>query len=841
MRTPVTTYRLQLGPDLTFDDAADKVDYLHTLGVTDLYLSPILTAAPGSTHGYDVVDHTRVSDVLGGRAGFEWLVRAARRRGMGVIVDVVPNHMAVPTPASLNSALWSVLTDGPTSPFAQWFDVDWGEDGQVLMPVLGRRVGAAMAEGELQVAQVHEPEHGLDGTRPVLCYYDHRFPVRPGTENLPLTELVERQHYRLAYWRVADEELNYRRFFDVGTLVAVRVERPEVFDATHGLLLELMDEGLIDGLRIDHPDGLADPRGYFRRLHERTQGRWSVAEKILEPHETLPADWPTAGTTGYDASWRIGQLLIDPGGSGPLGGLMHELSGDTVGMLPDLIRQAKREILTTSLRAEVARLAGLIWEICHDDVRLRDHTRQAISDCLVELIVAGDRYRAYVVPGEPAPPAAEAALAQWAEQAAAHLNPERLETMEVVVDLVLGREVGSAGRRHEARRGEVIVRFQQLCGAATAKGVEDTAYYRWTHLISLCEVGGAPGYFSVGPDELHAWAAATQVARPATMTAGSTHDNKRGEDVRARIGVLSEFATEWVHHVHSLRQVTADVRPALDGRTENLLWQTLAGTWTDQGPISAQRLGAYLVKAAREAKDWTTWTNQDAEGEKALSAFAEHLVTDPRVTELMSDWVARTQEAVRVATLSMKALQLTVPGVADVYQGSESTRVALVDPDNRGPVDHRPLAAQLARLDEGAGPATLDEEKLRLVAAVLRLRRRRPTAFVGGSAGYQPLPTSTTHAVAFARSTRAAGQKVEEPDPTGDGEAHPGSVPEVITIATRLPVILGRLGGWGEHTVVLPTARWRDVITGARYEGGSTPLARVLSRDPVAILEREDD
>ena len=856
MPAPVNTYRLQLGPDLTFADAAAKVEYLHTLGVTDLYLSPILAAAPGSTHGYDVVDHSRISDVLGGRPGFEHLVQAARSRDMGIVVDVVPNHMAAPTPASLNSALWSLLTDGPTSPYARWFDVEWGEEDKVLMPVLGRRLGAAMADGELTVSHVEEPEHGLDGTSPVLCYYDHRFPIRPGTENLPLAELLDRQHYRLAYWRVADEELNYRRFFDVGTLVAVRVEREDVFDATHGLLLELMDEGLIDGLRIDHPDGLADPRGYFQRLHQRTGGRWSVAEKILEPHETLPADWPTAGTTGYDAAWRIGQLLIDPGGAGPLGGLMHQLTGDNVGALPQMIRQAKREILTTSLRAEVARLTGLIWEICHDDVRLRDHTRQAISDCLVELIVASDRYRAYVIPGEPAPPAAVSAVTQWAEDARTELDPERLETLDVVVDLVLGREVGSAGRQHETRRGDVIVRFQQLCGAATAKGVEDTAYYRWTHLTSLCEVGGAPATFAVGPDELHAWAAATQLAHPRTMTAGSTHDNKRGEDVRARIGVLSEFAAEWVHHVHDLRRVTAEVRPDLHGRTENLLWQTLAGTWTDQGPISAERLGAYLVKAAREAKDWTTWTSQDTDAERDLVTFAEHLVTDPGVADLMTDWVHRTRDAVRTATLSMKALQLTVPGVADVYQGSESTLVALVDPDNRGPVDHQPLAARLHRLDEGAGPGDLGAEKLRLVAAVLRLRRRRPEPFVGSSAGYHPLPTSTGHAVAFARTTSAAAAGAEtgaaEPragadgqtpaHPAGTGEAtHRDAHAEVITIATRLPVILNRLGGWGDNTVVLPQGRWRDVVGGQEHDGGSSRLGAILDRSPVAVLERMEE
>lgn len=815
--SPLNTYRLQLGPDLTFDQAAEKVPYLHTLGATDLYLSPILAAAPGSTHGYDVVDHSRISSVLGGRAGFERLVAAARSHHMGVIVDVVPNHMAVPTPASLNRALWSVLAEGAESPYAPWFDVDWGEEASVLMPVLGRRVGAAMADGEITVERLDAPERGITGQQPVLRYFDHIFPVREGTEHLPLGDLLQRQHYRLAYWRVADEELNYRRFFDVGTLVAVRVERAEVFEATHALIFELMDAGLIDGLRIDHPDGLADPRGYFRRLSERTGGAWTIAEKILESDETLPADWPTAGTTGYDASWRIGQVLTDPGGAVPLGTVMTELTGDTVGSLAAMAESAKREIVTGALYAEVARLAAVIAELCHDDMRLRDHTQRAIIDCLSELVVAADRYRAYVVPTEPAPPAAETLVRAWAETAAQRLDPERLETLEVVVDLVLGREVGSAGRQHEARRGEVIVRFQQVCGAVMAKGVEDTTFYRWTHLVSLAEVGGSPGTFTIGPDELHGWASAIQTARPASMTAGSTHDNKRGEDVRARIGVLSELGPAWVDQVAALRAATARVRPVgLDGRTENLLWQTLAGTWTEDGPISAERLGDYLIKAAREAKTWTTWTAQDTAGEQALTTFVDHLLTNPDVAELMDHWVQHTAVPVRAATLATKAMQLTLPGVADVYQGSESTLVALVDPDNRGPVDHEPLAAALQRLDSGAGPNTLGNEKLRLVSRLLRLRRADPEAFVGARAGYAPLPTSTGHAVAFTRTL--------------------DSQPRAITVVTRLSVALAHVGGWGEHTVVLPEGPWRDVLTGTVHNGGSVTLATLLANSPVAVL-----
>ncbi|MFC7406123.1 malto-oligosyltrehalose synthase [Georgenia alba] len=812
-RLPVTTYRLQLGPDLTFADVERHLPYLETLGVTDLYLSPVLQAAPGSTHGYDVVDHTRVSEVLGGRPALESLAAAAHARGMGVVVDVVPNHMAVPAPAWHNRALWSVLKDGPGSPYSGWFDVDLDDAGEgLLMPVLGSRIGDVLASGELTLTTAVVPGEEDAGEQPVLRYYEHAFPVRAGTEQLPLADLVERQHYRLAYWRVADEELNYRRFFDVGSLAAIRVEDPEVFDATHALLLDLFHAGHVDAFRIDHPDGLADPRGYLRRLHEATGGAWIAAEKILESEEELPDDWPVAGTTGYDAAWRLHALHVDPAGAVPLAGLMQDLTGDPAD-LARVVEAAKRQIVSTSLYAEIHRLTTLLAEICRADIRLRDHTFRSLQDCVVELVVAFPRYRAYVVPGEDPPPSAERLLRETADVARGHLEPDRHDTLAVVVDLLLGREAGSAGRTEETRRAELMVRFQQVCGAVTAKGVEDTAFYRWTHLVSLCEVGGDPTRFGVDPDELHAWAAHTQAQWPATMVAGSTHDTKRSADVRSRIGVLAAYAEEWVETVHRLRAATADLRPAdLDGRTENLLWQILAGTWTGAGPIAADRLTGYLVKAAREQKSWTTWTATDEAREAAMTAYATALLTHPEVSEIFARWVARTADAVRRTVLGTTLLHLTVPGVADVYQGTEVTTTSLVDPDNRRPVDLGGLAATLVELDAGRAPAGLDEEKLRLTAAALRLRRTHPDSFVGPDAGYQPLPTTTGHAVALARSDR-----------TG---------PRVVAVATRLADRTP-----ADATVVLPDGSWRDALTGAVHDGGSTRLEELLGPSPVALLE----
>lgn len=802
-RTPITSYRLQLGPDLSFDQARARLPYLHDLGVTDLYLSPILTAAPGSTHGYDVVDHNQISEVMGGRAGLERLADAAHERDMGIIVDIVPNHMAIPTPAHLNAPLWSVLAHGQQSPYAAWFDIDWSP-GPLLMPVLGEPVSAVIDAGAITLESAPA---GTPGSR-VLRYFDQLFPVRDGTEDLPLPELIANQHYRLEYWKIGDSSLNYRRFFDVATLIGIRVEVPEVFDATHALILDLMHAGYIDGLRVDHPDGLADPEGYFRRLHHASNGAWTVAEKILEPDEQLPHDWPVAGTTGYDGAWRLGQVQIDPSGFDELATTMTELTGDRVDELPAMIEASKRQITQTSLEAEMERLTASV--ACALDVADRSPIRQ----CLRELVVACDRYRAYLVPGQPAPALSLDVLQHMADRARAALPPDHGDALEAVVDVVRG------GIDDDQHASDAIIRFQQVCGAVMAKGVEDTTFYRWTHLISLCEVGGAPGRFAIEPAELHEWAQNISTTHPASMTNGATHDSKRGEDVRARIGVLSQLSRQWRTLVQDLRAATADHRPSeLSGRTENLLWQTLAGTWTDAGPIDAKRLTDYLVKASREGKDWTSWTDVNESGEAELARFTTAVVISPAVTALMDHWLRLSAAAARTAILSTKALQLTLPGVADIYQGTETTRIALVDPDNRGPVDADELAQRLARLDAGAPALTLADEKLALTAAITRLRRRHPDAFVGPKAGYQPLVASTDLALAFTRL-------VEDE-------------PQIVTIATRLHTRLQDQGGWGSHTIALPPGRWRDVVCGRAFAPGAQPLADICSTSPVVVLERE--
>lgn len=815
---PTTSYRLQINADFTFADAQEILPYLDDLGVTDVYLSPILQATEGSTHGYDVVSHTAISAQAGGIHAFMRLAEAIHARGMAVIVDIVPNHMAVPTPVWHNRAMWSVLKRGAASPYATWFDVDL--DTPILMPILGARIGQVIANGELKVVREVIPTEPERGKQWLLTYYDHVFPLAEGTQDLPLGVLVERQHYRLAHWKVADEELNYRRFFDVGTLAAIRVEDPEVFQATHSLLLRLFHEGYIDAFRVDHPDGLADPRGYFRQLSLATGGAWIAAEKITEGTESLPADWPVAGTTGYDTAWRLTALQVDPRASLPLGALMQRVAGDSPASYDEVVARAKRQIIETSLATEVRRLGQLVWAICQDDLRLRDYTYRSVMACLSGLIVEMPVYRAYVTPGESASTHARTLITEAAERALARLDADDADTMTMLTALLMSDEVGSAGLdTSDARRADVVVRFQQVCGAVQAKGVEDTAFYRWTHLGALTEVGSSPDRFGITCDELHSFAQGLQENWPATMTCGTTHDTKRGEDVRSRQVMASQYPNLWASTLTQLQAVTASVRPLdLDGQAENLLWQTLLGTWTSAGPISPERFVNYLRKAVREMKTWTSWTQPDSEREEALFGFARDVLSSPDVADIMDGWLNETASALEATVLATKALQLTLPGVADIYQGSEVTRTSLVDPDNRRPVNFARLAETLRRLDAGEAPATLDERKLRLTAAIARLRRQRPEVFVSANASYHPLPTNSGLVCAFGRGR---ADRIE-----------------VVTVAARLYGTLE--SDWSTQTVVVPSGTWRDIVTGRFWDGGEIAVSDLLGHVGAVVLVRED-
>ncbi|MCW1805822.1 malto-oligosyltrehalose synthase [Brachybacterium squillarum] len=823
---PTSTYRLQLHAGFTADDAAALVPYLARLGVGHVFCSPVLQAAPGSMHGYDVVDHRRVSEDIGGEEALRRLAAAAHDHGMGLIVDVVPNHMAIPTPIWHNHALWSVLRDGPASPFADWFDLDPAGQG-ILVPVLGRPIGSVLADGELSVGTAMVPQG--DGTareEQVLRYFDHVLPLAAGTEHLGLADLLERQWYRLAYWKVADDELNYRRFFDVDTLAAIRVELPEVFEATHATLLRLQGEGVIDGYRIDHPDGLADPRGYLRDLEAASGAAWTVVEKILEGEETLPGDMPCDGTTGYDALWRVGGLFHDARGALGLTQLWQRMTGDQRSF-DQIAEESTRLVVSTSLWAEIERLTSLIHRICQEDIRLRDTTRRNLQKVVVALLGSMDRYRAYIVPGEPAPGAERAVVEHAAARARLALGEDEdvVAALELVVALVCGDEVGSAGRTASADRAEVVVRFAQTCGPVHAKAHEDTAFYRYPRFLPVTEVGADPDRIGVEPDDLHDHALMMVRTRPDSMTTLSTHDTKRSEDVRARLAVLTEAPLDWAVTVQALEQATAGSRgDRVDGAIALLLWQVLAACWdlpgADAPRITEERLTGYLEKAMREAKTRTSWTEPDPAYEQEVQDLARAALVSPEVDAVLSDWTRRTLPAQRAAILGQKLVQLTMPGVPDVYQGNETVDLSLVDPDNRRPVDHAAHAARLERMIEGAGADGVGDEKLWLTHRALGLRRERPELFAGRHAAYRPLPTTTSHAVAF-------GRAVDE-----------GPL-EAVTVATRLAHGLAQRGGWGDARLSLPEGRWRDLLSGRDVEGGLVPLRELLEDLPVALLVRE--
>ncbi|WP_086710291.1 malto-oligosyltrehalose synthase [Streptomyces antimycoticus] len=800
--TPTATYRLQLQPAFPFAAAERAVPYLASLGVSHLHLSPVLEAVPGSSHGYDVVDHSTVRAELGGEEGLRALARTARAHGLGLIVDIVPNHMAAPAPERLNAPLWEVLRDGPKSPYARWFDIDWqAQGGKVLLPVLGGPLGEEWERLRVE-----------DG---VLRYDDHAFPLRPGTEGLPLAALLDAQWYRLGWWRLARTELNYRRFFTISDLIAVRVEDPDVFDATHATLLELMRDGVVDGLRIDHPDGLADPGGYLRRLDRAVRtatgeasdgegggGRWTVVEKILARDERLPETWPVAGTTGYDALHHIDGLFVDPDGLAKLTARYRAFAAppaDLGGDWPATVRRAAREVVTHELAAEVARLTRTAARICAADPRLRDHAPWALRTAIRELLVRLPVYRPYASVG--GPPATDADAVMLRSAAADAREAFTVEQEARVVRVVRDAALGRLGDGPDHR--DFCARFAQTAAALRAKSVEDTAFYRYTPLLSAAEVGGDPGRPAVAPEEFHAFAARRSRDWPATGTVLSTHDTKRSADARARLAALTECPGWWARTVEELTRSA----PGPDPHLAWTAWQTALAL----GHGDAARLVPAVLKGVREAGLRTTWTEQNAAYEEEVAAFLEAgpCAADPSVWAAIG---AELDGPARANALGAALLQLTMPGVPDLYMGTEHLYTALVDPDNRRPPGF------------GGEPEArgVSAEKLLLSRAALRLRRERPEWFGPGS-GYAPLTAegpSAAHCVAFVRAD--AGSE-------GGGGA--------VTVVTRLSRRLAEAGGWGATRLPLPPGRWRDLLTGRTAEG-SEALDELLSGLPVALLVR---
>lgn len=771
MKAPLSTYRLQLHAGFTLWDAARTVPYLKSLGADWIYLSPVLTAEGGSTHGYDVTDPSRVDTERGGAEGLLALSRAAREAGMGVLVDIVPNHMGVATPHQ-NPWWWSLLKEGRNSPWAKAFDVDWAAGGgRIRIPVLG-------AAGDVEALEIKDGQ---------LCYYAHRFPLAPGSfsDAASPAEIHDRQHYELVDWRRADSELNYRRFFAVNSLAGLRVEDPEVFAWSHQEILRWFTEDLVDGLRIDHPDGLADPEGYLRRLRAEIGGKYVLVEKILEPGESLPDSFDCEGTTGYDALADVDRVFIDPAGEAGLNAADTRLRGTAAPDYQESIHGTKRRVTDGILHSEMLRLARLVPAETGLGVEL-------CADAFSELIACFPVYRTYLPVG--------AEILGSACDRAGRRRPDLQEALSVLLPLLLQADKSDGG--------ELGRRFQQTSGMVMAKGVEDTAFFRHTRLGTLTEVGADPTEFAIAPATFHARMQARQERIPLSMTTLSTHDTKRSEDTRARISVLAELAPEWEQFVAGMQDLT----PLPDGPLANLLWQAVVGVW----PADRDRLRSFAEKAAREAGISTNWADPDPQFEEQLIGVVDAAFDNPQVRAKLEAMVALVEPYGASNALSAKLVQLTMPGVPDVYQGSELWDRSLTDPDNRRPVDFDRRRDLLELLDHGGVPSSFlsDETKLLLTSKALRLRRDCPRLF----SGHTPVSahgSAAGHLLAFSSGT--------------------GAGPGALTLATRLPRGLEKKGGWGDTAIRLETGM-SEVLTGRNFSAGECKLAEVLADYPVALL-----
>ncbi|HET8657010.1 MAG TPA: malto-oligosyltrehalose synthase [Longimicrobiaceae bacterium] len=946
-RAPLSTYRLQFNQHFTFRDATALVPYLERLGVDWLYASPYLEARPGSPHGYDISNHDRLNPEIGTAEEHARLSDALHERGMGQLLDIVPNHMGIGE--AINPWWMDVLENGPSSEHAPFFDIDWAPlkpelAGKVLLPVLGDQFGRVLESGEL-VLEYHE-----GGFR--VRYHEHIFPVAPRSralvlgrvlehlsetraaddperseleiivaalERLPprdrtdpdsvaergresavarrrvealaqrseevraaldaalrefngtpgaahsfdrLEALLDEQAYRLAYWRVAAEEINYRRFFDINTLAGIRVEEPEVFQATHRFVLSLLAEGRIDGLRVDHPDGLYDPPRYLRDLQRaaaealRAPRAYVVVEKILTGDERLPETWPVAGTVGYEFLNRLNGLFVDPAA----GQEMDRAYGAFIGRridYPELVYHRKKLILRVALASEVNVLAYLLARLSETNRCVRDFTLGVLTHALRETIACFPVYRTYIDAETGEVPEYDRQVVERAVRAAVRRNRATSRSVfEFLRDVLLLRWPGDLDEPARERHRRFVMKFQQLTGPVMAKGVEDTAFYVYDRLVSLNEVGGEPQRFGTTLGEFHSWVAERAGRWPLALNATSTHDTKRSEDVRARINVLSEMPGEWAERVGRWAELNrahkgeTEEGVAPDANDEYLLYQTLVGAWPLHPMHDAERaefvrrIQQYMEKATREAKVHTSWIDPNDEYDDAVRDFVAALLDESVNPTFLTDFrelLSRVARPGVLNSLSQTLLKLACPGVPDIYQGQELLDFSLVDPDNRRPVDYAAREARLREIDrrlEEEGPAAVARDaetrwengggKLLVTRLLLRHRREHPELFRAGS--YEPLAAGGSradHVVAFARRYEEEALVVVAPRLWATllrGAAAGGAVPWADT---RL------------DTAPLPPGRYRNLLDGADYAApGEVALAELLRDFPVAALER---
>jgi (1->4)-alpha-D-glucan 1-alpha-D-glucosylmutase len=889
IRIPGSTYRLQLHKDFTFDDAAGIAEYLHELGVSHVYCSPYLQAAPGSTHGYDVVDHQTVNKELGGAAAHQRFCTRLGEVGLGQVLDIVPNHMSL---GKENRYWWDVLENGTSSRYASFFDIDWQPQEErlrdkVLVPILGDQYGRVLQSGGIKVVRrgikfqvecagqtlpVSPPslpailsraaEYAKSDTLSFLAasfgrlpapeYADRRTILARHRDKVVLFTLLERlcaeepgileamdhavtelsgnldvvddflnqQNYRLAYWKSADQQLSYRRFFDVNTLIGLRVEREHVFEETHALVLDWLKRGVLDGVRIDHPDGLRDPLEYLKRLRERAPDAWVVGEKILEPGEFLRENWPIQGTTGYDFLNVVAGVLVAPEGMAELTSVYGDFT-DQITDFHSIAHEKKINVTQEALASDVNRLTSLFVEICEANRDRRDYTQTEVRRAIREVAACFAIYRTYVVPErEEITEEDRGYILQAIECSKEHRQDIDGGLFDFLGDVLT---MVAKGRKES----EFLLRFQQFTGPVMAKGVEDTAFYCYDRLTGMNEVGSDPGRNGLSVAEFHTYCEKMHATHPSTMTTLSTHDTKRSDDVRARLAVLSELpgrfgsvVQRWsrMNNAFRTRRTGAGAMP--DRNTEYLYYQTLIGAW----PLSIERAQAYMLKAVREAKQQTTWVANNKEFEDALSMFIEYTLNYAPFVKELQQFVGRILDAGRVNSLAQTLLKYTVPGVPDLYQGTELWDLSLVDPDNRRPVDYalrQRLLRELKQMNgEGVAARVLirAEEglpKMWTIHKALQLRRERPEWF-GAEAEYVPIEVDGAkhdHVIAYLR-----------------GDA-------VATIVPRLVLMLG--GAWRDTVVMLPEGRWRNRLTGVNVEGGTISVKSLLKDFPVALLVRD--
>ena len=928
---PGSTYRLQLHRDFDFAAARRVLPYLKRLGVTDVYLSPIWTSTPGSTHGYDVTDHSQVNPELGGVTGLRRFSARARDLGLGLIADFVPNHMGI---QGGHNPYWEdVLTHGQASRYAHFFDISWQPlkralEGKVLLPLLGDQYGRVLSRRELALER--------DGATFTLRYWERRLPISPkslsgllvgASEQLPartadlmraelasiarsvanlpsstarhltdddreeraqemevmtrrlaalldasaamrgaldaviaatnddperLDALISEQNYRLASWKVASEEINYRRFFDINDLAALRMEDWRVFEWAHRTLFDLLRDGVLQGVRLDHTDGLYDPAGYFRALQEGAAAAlgvpagpqlpvYVVAEKILEPGEKLPDSWAIHGTTGYDFLAQLNGVFVDSANEDDLSAVYRRFTGDRASYGEHLYR-GKHLIQRVSLPGEVNVLTEHLERLAEADLGSRDFTLSTLRGAIREVIATFPVYRTYLRSDGTREPGDNAKIEHAVRDARTHnlrdgqpLDPSVFEFLKGVLT------VDTDDSRRQADDADFALKFQQLTGPVTAKGAEDTAFYRYGRLISLNEVGGDPALFGTPLRTFHAMARQRAEHWPHAMLALSTHDTKRGEDTRARISVLSEIPQLWSAFLNANAPLLLSLAQEHDlGRIPSLLdtyvlLQTVVGAYPLDGALDgfAERIATYMVKAAREAKLRTSWASPQPEYEDGLTTFVTALLADPDFLARLGELHARISPSGAQNSVSAALLRLTAPGVPDTYQGTEGWNQSLVDPDNRRPVDYAELSRRVARLERRhdldvartlLGRYHTGEIKTLVTWAALHARSAHPELYTHGA--YRPIDAGK-YVVAFSRE-------------------HGTDV--AVTVAPRLTLTLTRgrtpwaLGeAWGTRQLTLPGAgTYENVLTGERLRTRTprVPLAKVLEDFPAALLVR---